>query len=431
MNKKIVGCGLFLVIFLLALVASPILAQKRITLTGTFAAPKARWDFLLPLAEKEFEKENPGIDLVLDYEALPYGETRTKLITMMAARTHRDLISVDCIWLGEFAEGGFLKDITKEVNQWGRMKEWYAENRKGSMYKGRYYGIWSWTDARLLFYWKDMLKEAGVAPDELRTWGEYIAAGKKLNEYWRPQGVEGILLIGDPWRADWWYPYLWMLGGEIIEKKDGKWYPAYYSKAGIVALQFLRDQVEAGIRPLVGHRWGERFANRKYVTWLGGTWAFGKISEEDRDKVGMIGAFPVPTPGLPTSTMLGGWVISISSTSKHSDIAWEFLKFVEKPEIMVQMLSKFGYLPTQRTIAEEEPYKTDLVKYWGWGRWTEITNLLPLGKGRPNIAEYPKIAEHIAAAIDEVYAGKKTPEQALKEAAEKSAKVLGWPGLVE
>lgn len=414
-------------------------AKKKVTLTMTLAAPKARWDFLLSLAKQKFEAEHPNIDLTLDYEVLPYGDTHSKLITMMAARTPRDLVSLDCIWLGEFAEGGFLKDITPEVKAWGRMNEFYKFARLGSQYKGKYYGIWSWTDARLIWYWKDMLAEAGVKPEELKTWGGYINAAKKLNEYWRPKGVEGVLLIGDPWAADWWYPYLWMLGGEItrpvkLAGYEGE-YPAYQGAAGVTALQFIVDQVNAGITPLVGHRWGDRFGARKYAVWLGGTWAIGHVPgwkdpakrEKIREEVGMIPAFPVPTPGLPTSTMMGGWELAIPATSKHPDIAWEFLKTIQEPEVMVQMLAKFGYLPTQKTIAEEPKYKAKLEEYWGKDWWAKLSSLLPYGHRRPNYAEYPKIADNIYNAIDEAMHGTKSPKEALTEAAQKSAEVLGVP----
>jgi maltose-binding protein MalE len=45
---------------------------------------------------------------------------------------------------------------------------------------------------------------------------------------------------------------------------------------------------------------------------------------------------------------------------------------------------------------------------------------------RPNMPEYPEIATHVREAIAQVYNGTKEPEQALDEAAAKSAKVLGW-----
>ncbi len=52
--------------------------------------------------------------------------------------------------------------------------------------------------------------------------------------------------------------------------------------------------------------------------------------------------------------------------------------------------------------------------------------MLAIGHSRPNIPEYPQIAEHIRQAIEEVYLGVKEPGQALNDAAAKSAKALGW-----
>ena len=52
--------------------------------------------------------------------------------------------------------------------------------------------------------------------------------------------------------------------------------------------------------------------------------------------------------------------------------------------------------------------------------------MISIGHIRPNIPEYPQIAENIKEAIDEVYYGIKDPKQAIDEAAVKSSKVLGW-----
>jgi multiple sugar transport system substrate-binding protein len=52
--------------------------------------------------------------------------------------------------------------------------------------------------------------------------------------------------------------------------------------------------------------------------------------------------------------------------------------------------------------------------------------LIPFGHARPNIPEYPQIADHVRQAIDDVYTGTKTPKEALNDAAEKSAISLGW-----
>ena len=80
-------------------------------------------------------------------------------------------------------------------------------------------------------------------------------------------------------------------------------------------------------------------------------------------------------------------------------------------------------LPTQIAIGEGS-YSTQLnqtVPYYD-----QLISMLELQGTRPNIPEYPEIAAHIKEAIEQVYNGTKEPEQALDEAAVKSAKTLGW-----
>ena len=58
---------------------------------------------------------------------------------------------------------------------------------------------------------------------------------KKLNTVLRPQGIEGVHLTGASHSPDLWYPYLWMLGGDILKMKSGHptrgsyWFPAFNS----------------------------------------------------------------------------------------------------------------------------------------------------------------------------------------------------------
>jgi multiple sugar transport system substrate-binding protein len=55
-----------------------------------------------------------------------------------------------------------------------------------------------------------------------------------------------------------------------------------------------------------------------------------------------------------------------------------------------------------------------------------MVSMIPYGRSRPNIPEYPEIAEHITQAIQQVYNGTASPEDALNTAAAKSADSLGW-----
>ena len=412
----------------------PISAQKKqVTLSAIVAEPKERWDILFNSAQQKLREKHPDMDIKVDYRVLPYDATRTQILTAMAGRTPIDLISVDQIWLGEFAQGGFLSDLTDRAKSWGKEKDWYQTNWDGGKYNGKLYGIWAWTDIRAMWYWKDLLSKAGVNPDSLKTWDGYIVDAKQLNNALKSQGIQGMHLVGASHSPDMWYPYLWMLGGEIVKQKSGHpskgtyWFPAYNSAAGIKALEFLKQQVDAGIKPQINHFWGQEFADKKFAVMLEGSWLLGAFPHEQwnniNQKIGMLPMFPVPNIGNKSATMIGGWILGIPETSQNKDIAWELLTTMVDPQVLTPMLQKEGYLPTQKPIGEG-PYAATLnasIPYY-----KEMISMIPIGHSRPNIAEYPQIADNIKEAIDKVYYGIKDPKQALNEAAAKSAKVLGW-----
>ncbi len=412
----------------------PVSAQKKqVTLSAIVAEPKDRWDILFNSAQQKLREKHPDMDIKMDYRVLPYDATRTQILTAMAGRTPIDLISVDQIWLGEFAQGGFLSDLTDRAKSWGKEKDWYQTNWDGGKYNGKLYGIWAWTDIRATWYWKDLLSKAGVNPDSLKTWDGYIADAKLLNNALRSQGTQGMHLVGASHSPDMWYPYLWMQGGEIVKQKSGHptkgtyWFPAYNSAAGIKALEFLKQQVDAGIKPQINHFWGQEFADKKFAVMLEGSWLLGAFPHEQwnniNQKIGMLPIFPVSNIGNKSATMIGGWILGIPETSQNKDLAWELLTTMVDPQVLTPMLQKEGYLPTQKPIGEG-PYAATLnasIPYY-----KEMISMISIGHSRPSIPEYPQIADNIKEAIDKVYYGMKDPKQALNEAAAKSAKVLGW-----
>jgi multiple sugar transport system substrate-binding protein len=437
-KKTITFSSIIIVVSLILSIAygfiTPISAQKKqVTLSAIVAEPKDRWDILFNNAQQKLREKHPDMDIKVDYRVLPYDATRTQILTAMAGRTPIDLVSVDQIWLGEFAQGGFLSDITDRAKTWGREKDWYQTNWDGGKYNGKLYGVWAWTDIRAMWYWKDLLNKAGINPDSLKTWDGYIAGAKQINNALKGQGIQGMHLVGASHSPDMWYPYLWMLGGEIVKQKNSHptkgtyWFPAYNSTAGIKALGFLKQQVDAGIRPQINHFWGQEFADKKFATMLEGSWLLGAFPHEKwsslNQEIGMLPMFPVPSVGDKSATMIGGWILGIPETSQNKDLTWELLTTMVDPQVLTPMLQKEGYLPTQKPIGEG-PYAAKLnasIPYY-----KEMISMIPIGHSRPNIPEYPRISDNIKQAIDEVYYGMKDPKQALDEAAAKSAKVLGW-----
>jgi multiple sugar transport system substrate-binding protein len=406
---------------------------KQVTLTAIVAEPKERWDSLFADALTKLRERHPDMKIDIDYRVLPYADTRKQILTAMAGRTPVDLISVDQVWLGEFAEGKFLSDLSNLTQSWNRSSEWFKTNWDGGIYNGKVYGIWAWTDVRAMWYWKDLLNQSGVSPDSLRTWNGYIEAAKKLENSTKDKGIQAMHLVGASHSPDMWYPYLWMLGGEIVKQKSGHpqkgtyWFPAYNSTEGAQALEFLSDQVKAGIKPQINHFWGKEFADKKFAVMLEGSWLLGHFPRNESKNldrnVGMIPMFPVPKEGDTSATMMGGWMLGIPETSTNKALSWELLTIMVQPDVLAPMLANYAYLPTQKPIAEGT-YSTQLnatIPYY-----KELISMLSIGHSRPSIAEYPQIADNIRQAIDEVYLGVKEPKQALDDAAKKSAEVLGW-----
>ncbi|HZA48057.1 MAG TPA: extracellular solute-binding protein [Nitrososphaera sp.] len=411
------------------------LADKtNVTLRGLFNVQNdpGNWNQLLQPALDELNRRHPDMNIELEYIEFFYPGTRNQILDRLSKGETVDIISIDQIWLGEFAQRGLLKNLTQEFEEWGRIPDLYEPNLDGSVYNGTLYALWLWTDVRGTWYWKDMLQEAGVDPESLKTWDGYISAAVRLNDFFGDRVTQGVHLRNAPHEPDMWYPYLWMLGGEILELREGHptrgvyWFPSYNSSEGIRAMDFLKRQVDAGIEPQETQL-EKAFTNKNFSVMLAGSWVPGEFPKESwptlEQQIGFIPMFPVPNQTIQTSTMMGGWEVAIPSTSQNSELAWELITIMAQPEILGPFIQQYGYLPTQRTLGEgpsSEPRK-ESVPYF-----EEMVSMIPYGRSRPNIPEYPQIAEHVTQAIQQVYNGSALPEDALNTAASRSADSLGW-----
>jgi multiple sugar transport system substrate-binding protein len=415
--------------------SSTLLDKTNVTLRGLFTdlGDPGRWIQLLQPALDELNTRHPDMNIELEYTDFLYNETRSQILNRISNGDPIDIVSVDQIWLGEFAGKGMLKNLTNEFEQWGRMSDLYEANLDGCVYNNTVYGLWLWTDVRGMWYWKDMLQEAGIDPESLKTWDGYISAAVQLDEFFGDRVVQGVHLVGASHDLDMWYPYLWMLGGEILELREGHptkgvyWFPSYNSSEGVRAMEFLKRQVDAGIQPQERPYLENAFANRNFSVMLADSAMPGSFPKESwpmlEQALGFIPMFPVPNQTIPTSTMMGGWELAIPSTSQNSDLAWELITIMAQPEMLTPFLQQYGYLPTQKVIGDgplSEPLKQS-VPYF-----EEMISMIPYGRSRPNIPEYPEIGEHIHQAIQQVYNGSASPEDALNTAAAKSVGSLGW-----
>jgi len=436
--------GIIILLGFIIVAISPSLAivpqdqKKQVTITAILddqGDPPRLLKWLFQPAIKELEARHQDLEIKLDYRPVPYLNLHEQILKSMANQTPVDILTVDYIWLGEFAEKGFLTDLTNYTKKWGRSSDWYQGNWDGGVYKDGVYGIWTVVDVRGLWYWKDMLNRAGVDPNSIRTWNGYIEGAKKLNTILRPEGIEGVHLVGASHSPDIdFYPYLWMLGGDIIAQKPGHptkgdyWFPIYNSSKGVRALEFIKAQIDAGIKPQKNHFWGKEFLDRKFAVMLEALQNHVHVNtteqrQEFENKVGFLPMFPVPEGTNHSATMMGGWELSVTNKSKNKDLVWELITIMVDPKIITPFYEKYGLLPTQVSIGDGE-YSANLSKTIPY--YDQLISMLQLKGVRPNIPEFPQIAEHIRQALDEVLYQSKDPKEVLDNAAAKSAKTLGW-----
>ena len=186
-----------------------------------------------------------------------------------------------------------------------------------------------------------------------------------------------------------------MLGEKYLTEKwsSYKWYIGFQHTIvqGVRALEFLKQEVDAGIKPQTNHFWGQEFADKKFAVMLEGSWLLSTLPRSNfTQNVGMLPMFPVPNATDKTATMMGGWILSIL---KHLQIR-TFHRITynnARTRRAISYVAAEAYLPTQKPIGEG-PYASQLnttIPYY-----KEMISMIPVGHSRPNIPEYPQIAEN-------------------------------------
>ncbi len=371
--------------------------------------------------------------LQLEVRDFPYGELRSKLETTLLTGdpgVAPDIVMVDSIWLGELVSGGYLADLTQAVA--GVAKDWYPAFRNGSQWppaSGKYYGLWYDTDVRLTFYWPGLLQKAGVNPGDLLYWDTYITACKNLKAALKDQGIGGCWLdMAGGWAPDFeFFPYLWQEGGKILEKRDGKYVPAFQSEAGVRALQFLVDRVKAGIDPQTQTFWGNDFAQKKWAVYPHGNWAasesrFPKTTARERQQ--RIAALPLPVsaPGKVPVTLAGGWIMSVpavlqSKAPDRFDRAVKVMQAFLRSDVMTDYYGALARVPVRAGV--DRKTLSQKIEFFDF-----YTKLASVARVRPAIPQWSQVSDAIFQAMgDAVFKGV-DPKVALEKAAEQVRQIL-------
>ncbi len=373
-----------------------------------------------------YQKLHPNVKIQL--EGLPYNDMRDKVLIAVSAGKGPDIVYVDCIWLGEYANNKIIIPVTKYMNATPELKnDLYPPFLAGATWKGEIYGPWSHTDVRTLIWNKDMFKAAGLDPEKPpKTWAELRDYAKRLTNTSKGVWGFGYPAFASEGSLDIWYPFVFQGGKGILSADNTK--AIFNQPHGVAAMQLYYDLMwtdHASPPDLIGVEEGqhtEGFDAGKYAMIVaGGTPKTNDAwkSMTNKEFEAKVGQAPYPTgPGGKVATGSGGWIIGITRDSKNPDIAWDFLKTVLKTQNMVDFVVADSDQACYKSVAENPKYKEYLTHFEVRQGLMGVTNF------RPPVPEYLKIADTLLNAMQKVLTQKANPQAALDEAAKATDALL-------
>jgi sn-glycerol 3-phosphate transport system substrate-binding protein len=149
----------------------------------------------------------------------------------------------------------------------------------------------------------------------------------------------------------------------------------------------------------------------------------GTLSDGAKGKFD-IGVAPFPRPdGATGGVAVGGgslWIPKNQSTDQQQ-AAWEFIKFASSPKEQAKWASTTGYFATNKDAYNEPVLKDWLKKYPQFNVALQQLHSSPLSKATSGglIGVFSSARVDVQNAINEVLTGKKSPQQALDDTANK------------
>ncbi|ESY04056.1 ABC transporter substrate-binding protein [Mesorhizobium sp. C386A] len=277
------------------------------------------------------------------------------------------------------------------------------------------------------FYRRDFYEKAGVDPASIKTWDDFIAAGKKVQA-----ANPGVTMTNADFNGD--TEFFRMISNEQgcgYFAADGQSITVNQPKC-VDTLAKIKDMKDAGI--ISSADWGTKITNNTagtVATQVYGGWYEGTIRTESAGKNGKWGVYLMPslTADGPRAANLGGSSLAITSSSKNKEAAYAYLKYtLETNEGQITMLRDFGLVPSLIS-ALDDPYVSQGLPYWGGQAvWKDILATLPKvvpSRGTP----FQSDAEIIMRAVQTKYLGGGYPDAkaALDDAASQIASATGLP----
>lgn len=375
-----------------------------------------------PFAEllRRFEKDNPGI--TVKDETLPASSDEQHqffAINFAARSSDFDVISLDVIWVPEFANAGWIRDLTglMPADEW---RGFFSGDLEAVTYRGRYYAVPWYIDAGLLYYRKDLLEKYGFPPPT--TWYDLVRIAQDITKkegniygfVWQGKQYEGLVCNV--------LEYIWSNGGDVLI--DGK--PVINRPQNVQALQFVRDLVATYkvsppfVLTATEDPVRQVFGDGKAIFMRNWPYAWNIFQEEGSAVKGKVGIMPLPAfPGGQSAATLGGFQLGVNRYTRHPEASEKLVKFLASPEAQKALALTIGYKPTRKAVYNDK----ELIKEQPFT--ASLFEIFLKVRPRPVTPYYMQITQVLQTEFSAALSGGRTPGDALNSAQRQITQILG------
>jgi len=356
----------------------------------------------------EFNKANPGITAKLLEFPESADEQRNQFIQRQRAKSGDcDGFEADVIWTAEFASQKWLLDMTPYVES--RKDEFIPSTLSTVEYEGKLWGVPRATDAGLLYYRKDKVKQAPASWQEV-----YKEAQAGNGIVYQGASYEGLTVN--------FLELAFAAGGKILDD-DGK-KSVIDSPENLKALQFMVDGIKDGAAPKAVTTYMEEEARRTFEAGRADfmrQWAYAYAlgnmkGSKIKDKFKVV-PYPPFDPGG-KAAVLGGHNMVVSAYSKNPGGILKLIDYMTSEERMTKNATDFSKTPVLGASFDDPAVKKALPFI------DPLRQAVEQAKSRPVSPVYSQISQAIFKNVNEALSGAAEPKAALEKAQSDMDKAL-------
>ncbi|WP_058486842.1 sugar ABC transporter substrate-binding protein [Defluviitalea phaphyphila] len=381
----------------------------------------------------EEKGDNRRIKVNASHVSSGYDEYNQKFIFAHKSGQGADIRTISHADIAMMAEGEYILDLDDYVNnsEWSEyVKDIYPNLWDATKWGTKIYGIPQDTEARPVFFRKDILRELGWSEDEISSLPERIKNGEftlddmtNLAKEAVDKGVAKFGIYHRPNNGAFFVSMIYNFGGKLFNEENGK---LVFDRQAIKdTLNYFYDisQVEKvvpdGMTSMEWRQIHQDWVEGNVLFWYGGTWHWaeyqeveyhselGKLSEDYMfENIGYALIPAASKEGNPV-TLSQPYVYVINSNTKYPDLAFALVAIASQPNYNVKHAIGSGHLVISSTAAEDSTYKENKFL-------SDVQYMLDYTTIQPNHPEMSKLTSALFKAIQGVEMGEYNPDQAIE-----------------